>query len=125
MANAPQIPPSIGEQNPNDLENLEDKLDLDAAQALIPVLSGPETQRDPEEMDLAGPVALLPVELDVTIPVRDFRVRNLLTLEPGYLIQTQWHNGDDVPLSASAVHLAWSEFEVIENDLAVRITRLP
>jgi hypothetical protein len=29
-----------------------------------------------------------------------------------------------MPLSAGAVQLAWSEFEVIESLLAVRVTRL-
>ena len=39
-------------------------------------------------MELTAPVARLPVELDVAIPVRDFRVRNLLALEPGQVIET-------------------------------------
>ena len=78
-----------------------------------------------DEPELVGPLALLPVELDVSIPVRQFRVRNLLALEPGALIETQWHNGEDVPLAATNVHLAWCEFEVLDTDLAVRITRIP
>jgi flagellar motor switch/type III secretory pathway protein FliN len=72
-----------------------------------------------------GPVARLPVELDVVVPVREFRVRHLLALEPGELIESQWNYGEDVPLAAGDVQLAWSEFEVLENRLAVRITRLP
>ena len=39
------------------------------------------------------PVARLPVELDVAVPVRDFRVRNLLALEPGQVIESQWGTG--------------------------------
>ncbi len=73
---------------------------------------------------LGADAARLPVELDVTIPVRDFRVRNLLALEPGQLIETQWGHGDDMPLSAGDVQLAWSEFEVVDTALAVRLTRL-
>jgi flagellar motor switch protein FliM len=69
-------------------------------------------------------VALLPVELDVAVPVRDFRVRNLLALEVGQLIESQWGNGEDVPLASGEVQLAWSEFEVVESQLAVRVTRL-
>jgi flagellar motor switch/type III secretory pathway protein FliN len=71
-----------------------------------------------------SPVARLPVELDVAIPVRDFRVRNLLALEPGHLIETQWVNGEDMPLAAGLVQLAWTEFEVLDTELAVRVTRL-
>jgi len=72
----------------------------------------------------SGPIARLPVELDVAIPVREFRVRNLLALEPGQLIETQWTQGTDMPLSAGDVQLAWSEFEVVDSQLAVRVTRL-
>ena len=73
---------------------------------------------------LSAPVARLPVELDVTVPVRDFRVLNLLALEAGLVMESQWGNGEDVPLASGDVQLAWSEFEVIDTQLAVRITRL-
>jgi len=78
----------------------------------------------PKPMTLSPPMARLPVELEVAIPVREFRVRNLLTLEPGQLIETQWEQGDDLPLTGGGVQLAWSEFEVVEQQLAVRVTRL-
>lgn len=73
---------------------------------------------------LAAAVAKLPVELEVSIPVRKFRVRNLLALEPSHLIESGWGHGEDVPLAAGTVQLAWSEFEVVEAQLAVRLTRL-
>jgi len=66
----------------------------------------------------------LPVELDVAIPAREFRVRNLLALEHGQVIETRWAHGEDVPLAAGNVQLAWTEFEVVETQLAVRVTRL-
>lgn len=91
-----------------------------AEQALVAVPALPQE----EGFLLTPPVARLPVELDVAIPVRDFRVRNLLALEPGQVIETRWGNGDDMPLSARTVQVAWSEFEVVESQLAVRITRL-
>jgi flagellar motor switch protein FliN/FliY len=67
---------------------------------------------------------MLPVELDVAVPVREFRVRNLLALDCGQIIETQWGHGEDVPLAAGDVQLAWSEFEVVESQLGVRVTRL-
>lgn len=73
---------------------------------------------------LTPSAARLPVELDVAVPLRDFRVRNLLSLEPGALVESQWGHGDDVPLAAGEVQLAWAEFEVVDTELAVRITRL-
>jgi flagellar motor switch protein FliN/FliY len=69
-------------------------------------------------------VAQLPVELEVAVPVRDFRVHNLLSLEPGQVIETQWAHGEDLPLACGDVQLAWSEFEVVDTQLAVRLTRL-
>ncbi len=70
-------------------------------------------------------MARLPVEVDVVLPVRKFRVRRLLTLDPGQVIVSEWRQGDAVPLTAGGVQLAWSEFEVIDEKLAVRVTRLP
>ena len=74
---------------------------------------------------LSAAIQRLPVELDVMVPVRNFRVRNLLALDPGQVIESSWNHGEDVPLAAGDVSLAWAEFEVIDNQLAVRITRLP
>lgn len=68
--------------------------------------------------------ARLPVELDVCVPVREFRVRDLLNLNSGSIIESQWGHGDDVPLTSGEVQLAWSEFEVVDTQLAVRVTRL-
>lgn len=104
--------------------------DSDGAHVLLQVApavaSGPVGFNTEEDMPaIDGPVARLPVEVDVVIPVREFRVRHLLTLEPGELIESQWGYGEDVPLAAGDVQLAWSEFEVLDNQIAVRITRLP
>jgi flagellar motor switch/type III secretory pathway protein FliN len=69
-------------------------------------------------------MARLPVELDVAVPLRNFRVRNLLALERGVIVESQWTHGSDVPLAAGNVQLAWSEFEVVDTRLGVRLTRL-
>ncbi len=53
----------------------------------------PQTPVGGAGLNLTALEARLPVELDVTVPVRDFRVRNLLALEPGQVIETQWANG--------------------------------
>jgi flagellar motor switch protein FliN/FliY len=136
MATTPQIPPPNPQQPPHPgavsaaqqaVQNLAAQQLADAAaeQALVPVLTDPELKVEGDDLEVSGALALLPIELDVAIPVRNFRVRELLALEPGHLIETQWHNGDDVPLAAANVQLAWSEFEVIETEMAVRVTRLP
>jgi len=78
-----------------------------------------------ESISSANPLVLrLPVEIDVAVPIRKFRVRNLLALAKGEVIRTQWVEGDDMPLAARGTQLAWAEFEVVDQQLAVRITRL-
>ena len=90
-------------------------------QALIP---SPPVLEEEDLIQLTPQLGRLPVELDVAIPAKEFRVRNLLALEPGVLIETQWAHGEDLPLAAGDVQLAWSEFEVVDTQLAVRVTRL-
>lgn len=67
-------------------------------------------------------VLRIPIEVDVAVP--NFRVRNLLALDKGHVIESLWMQGEDLPLAARDSQLAWSEFEVIDQKLAVRITRL-
>jgi flagellar motor switch protein FliN/FliY len=92
--------------------------------ALIPVSAAENADVDTNTTAFGAQIARLPVELDVSIPLRDFRVKDLLALEPGRLVESEWSNGVDLPLSAGKVQLAWSEFEVIETQLVVRLTRL-
>ncbi len=90
-------------------------------QALVPAPQGHEAEVLIPPHSLA---ARLAVEVDVAIPLRGFRVRELLALEPGTVVESQWGHGDDVPLGSRDVQLAWSEFEVADTHLAVRLTRL-
>jgi flagellar motor switch protein FliN/FliY len=68
--------------------------------------------------------ARLPVEVEVGVPIAGFRVRNLLALKPGAVVESKWGNGEDMPVASGDVQLAWSEFEVVDMQLAVRLTRL-
>lgn len=77
-----------------------------------------------EPLRLSAPAGRLPVELDVAVPVPNFRVRNLVDLQVGQVVETQWEQTEDLPLAAGDVQLAWSEFEVLDTQLGVRITRL-
>jgi len=91
-------------------------------QALVP---SPQIPGDGEEGSVFRPEVLrLPVELDVSVPVRGFRVRNLLALAQEQLIESQWTSGSDLPLASGDVQVAWTEFEVLESKLAVRVTRV-
>ena len=113
--------PSLAGAMPDAESDPAGESEVAAEAALIPF--GGEDQGQ-EQLVLSAPLARMPVELNVAIPIPDFRVRNLLALVPGQLIESGWSPGKDVPLSSGDVQVAWTEFEVIESLLAVRVTRL-
>src|SRR5579862_4918735 len=76
------------------------------------------------QASLAALAAKLPLQLDLRVPLPSFRVQNLLSLEKGQVIETAWQHTEDLPLWSGGVHLVWTEFEVVDQKLAVRITRL-
>lgn len=69
-------------------------------------------------------VEWLPIQLDVSVPVVRFCVRDLLGLWAGQVIPTAWSSGEDLPLAIEDVQLAWVEMEVVDHSMAIRITRL-
>ena len=69
-------------------------------------------------------VEALPCLLSIEIPVPGFTVADLVNLEPGRLIDTRWTVGEDVPLRINGELIAWSEFEIVTNHIAVRLTEL-
>jgi flagellar motor switch protein FliN/FliY len=97
---------------------------------VAPQMVADGTEPSPEVVDGEGAsfinprVFRLPIGVDVAIPIRKFRVRNLLALTVGAVIPSQWGQGEDLPLAARGAQLAWAEFEVVDQKLAVRITRL-
>ena len=66
----------------------------------------------------------LPCLLTVEIPVSAFTVGDLVHLAPGRIVATRWVAGLDVPLRINGELIAWSEFEVVGDRLAVRMTEL-
>lgn len=66
----------------------------------------------------------LPMRLTATIPLPGFKVKDLLHLSAGSMVRSEWLSTDDVPLKIGAVQLSWSEFEVVEQRMAIRLTRL-
>jgi hypothetical protein len=66
----------------------------------------------------------LMMTLESGIALREFKVRDLLRLEVGQVIESLCPDTDDVPVKVGQVQLGWSEFEVVEQRLAVRLTRL-
>jgi len=69
-------------------------------------------------------VEALPCLLSIEIPVPAFTVADFVSLQPGRLIDTHWTVGQDVPLHINGALVAWSEFEIVNNHIAVRLTEL-
>jgi flagellar motor switch protein FliN/FliY len=69
-------------------------------------------------------ISRMPVVLAVSIPVSSFTVRDLLGLHPGETIETVWGAIREIPLKVGEVQVAWGEFEVVEQRMALRLTRL-
>ncbi len=90
----------------------------------VPNLGTPEPLAAIEELQLSPACSRMTVAVAVSIPIKEFRVRHLLALMPGEVVETEWGHGEDLPLLSGDVQLAWSEFEVIDTRLAVRVTRL-
>ena len=70
------------------------------------------------------PVLELPGEFMVDLPMPGFTIADLLKLRPGSVIHTHWRVGQDVPLRLNGTLIGWGEFEVMGNNLAVRLTEL-
>lgn len=66
----------------------------------------------------------LPVAMSAEIPLIRFRVKDLLALTEGQVFETGWPDTEDVPLKAAEVQIGWTEFEVVEQKIALRLTRL-
>ncbi len=62
--------------------------------------------------------------LTVEISVPSFTVSDLVHLQRGRIVVTRWTVGQDVPLRVNDELIAWSEFEIVQNRLAVRLTEL-
>jgi flagellar motor switch/type III secretory pathway protein FliN len=78
----------------------------------------------PEETSGDTRLDRLPMQLDVMVKVRSFRVQDLLAMEKGTVVETVHEHTQDVPMRCGGTLLVWSEFEVLDQRLAVRITRL-
>jgi len=74
--------------------------------------------------DLVESFGWLPCQLSLQIPVVNFTVGDLLRLGKGSIVETDCPSTSYIPLRANGLLIAWSEFEVIGNNLALRITEL-
>ncbi|MGA2717365.1 MAG: FliM/FliN family flagellar motor switch protein [Candidatus Acidiferrales bacterium] len=66
----------------------------------------------------------VPVSLRVEVPVVALTVGDLFRLEKGSIVSTGQLTGANVPLRVGGRLLAWGEFQVIGEHLAVRVAEL-
>ncbi len=83
------------------------------------VVEEPPREREPVEL-----LPWLPCTLALEVPVVSFTVGTLLSLSVGTLIESAWHQSTDIPLRVNGLLMAWTEFEVVGERLAARITDL-
>ncbi|MBS1798847.1 MAG: FliM/FliN family flagellar motor switch protein [Acidobacteria bacterium] len=77
------------------------------------------------EEHAAWPVlSRLTVPISAEIVLAGFKVRDLLALKTGQIIVSEWQETEDVPVKAGQIQMGWSEFEVIDQQLLIRLTRL-
>ena len=79
-------------------------------------------QGAPSASDLLDTMPWLPCTLTLEIPVVRFTIGDLLSLREGSLVETACHHTSDVPLRVNQTLIGWTEFDVIGDRLAVRIT---
>jgi flagellar motor switch protein FliN len=81
-------------------------------------------QNEPAAADPWVRAENLPCALTVEIPIPGFTVADLVHLAPERILASHWIVGQDVPLRINGELIAWSEFEVVQERLAVRLTDL-
>jgi flagellar motor switch protein FliN/FliY len=92
---------------------------IEAKSAKVPALPDKPAERDPAEF-----LPWLPCILALDLPVVKFTVRDLLHLAKGSIVETAYHQSSDLPLRVNGQLVGWTEFEVVGERPAVRLTDL-
>jgi flagellar motor switch/type III secretory pathway protein FliN len=62
--------------------------------------------------------------LSVEVSIPRFTVRKLLDLAPGVILDSYYEEGSHVPVLVNGEMIAWGEFDVVDEILAIRLTEL-
>lgn len=76
----------------------------------------------PVQSDPLDSIPWLPCTLTLEVPVVNFTIGDLLSLKKGSIVETACHHTSDIPLRVNQLLIGWTEFEVVGDRLAVRIT---
>jgi flagellar motor switch/type III secretory pathway protein FliN len=66
----------------------------------------------------------IPAAITIDVPVVALTVRDLFRLEKGSIVVTSQPSGANVPVQIASTLVAWGEFQVFTDKLAVRLTEL-
>jgi flagellar motor switch/type III secretory pathway protein FliN len=69
-------------------------------------------------------LARVPQTLTALIPLPEFTIHDLLTLEKGRVIESNVLTTEMIPIRIGSVRIAWGEFEVVDQALALRMAKL-
>ena len=69
-------------------------------------------------------LAQLRVTMRAGVTLNHFRVRDLLAMKEGQVFESLSPAADDVPVRVGQTQLGWGEFEVLQQRMALRLTRL-
>ena len=100
------------------------KLSADTAIAGMQANAGATSPAPGKLQDKFDLLPWLPCTLALDIPVVKFTLANLLHLRPGDIVETAYHQSSDLPLRVNGQLVGWTEFEVVGERLAVRLTDL-
>ena len=92
---------------------------MEAQAGKAPLLVERSAEKDPSEF-----LPWLPCTLALDLPVLRFTVGDLLSLTNGSIVETSYHQSSDLPLRVNGQLVGWTEFEVVGERLAVRLTDL-
>jgi len=99
-----------------------------ATKAAIPILdsklAGDNTMEKSLEVNPEEMLPWLPCTIALDIPVVNFTVGDLLAIVEGAIVETAYHQSSDLPLRVNGQLVGWTEFEVVGERLAVRLTDL-
>jgi flagellar motor switch/type III secretory pathway protein FliN len=91
-------------------------------------MSESATKREAEtgaapELDWAR-VRDLPCQLTVDVALPPLLLAEVAALRAGSVLETRWPVTRDVPLVVNGQRIAWCEFEIVREQLAVRLTEV-
>lgn len=91
------------------------KFDTPAPEPASPEIAGSKD-------DLLDNMPWLPCTVTIDLPVPRFTIGDLLALTKGTIVETACCYTSDLPLRVNNLLIGWTEFNVVGDHLAVRIT---